>query len=155
MGSWETQSSTCSLQEMASPRTQGGQRWRPRASSATVGAIRCPRGIMGNSCDSILTTMMMPPGLSNAFQHRWEPMPRCQSPGDLEIGGTIRHQAISLEILPSHQNFMWPCGTDTRNALPCCFAPLDLYYPTGHMGSLSLTSCLRCLPLCEKMGDRG
>lgn len=58
----------------------------------------------------------------------------------LEISGTIRHQAISLEILPSHQNFLWPCGTATRNALPCCFAPLGLYYPTGHIGSLTLTS---------------
>lgn len=61
----------------------------------------------------------------------------------VEIRGTIKHQATLLEILPSHQNFTWPRGTATRNALPCCFVPLDLYNPAGYMGSLSLTSCRR------------
>lgn len=98
-------------------------------------------GIMGNSHSSILTIRMLPLGPSNAFQHSWEPRPFVRALETVEIRGTIRHQATSLEILPSHWNFTWPRGTAARNALPCCLAPLDLYDPAGYMGSLSLTSC--------------
>lgn len=155
MGSREVQSST-----WAPPRGVFSQstRWpghcRPGASSATVGAIHCPRDITGNPCNSTLTPTMMPPApamLSNTTGHQGHLV---RDLDVLEASGITRQQATSPETLPSHQNFIWPRGTATRNALPRCIAPLDLYCPSGHTGALSLPGP-RCLPLCEKLGVGG
>lgn len=105
---------------------------------------------MGNSWDSIATTEIMALGLSNAFQQRWEPRLAVGAREMSETGRTVRHQASRPEILPRHQNVIWPEALPPET--PCLAAPLDFHCPAGHTSSLSLTSCPRCLPLCEKMG---
>ena len=109
---------------------------------------------MGNPCNSTPTTAMPPLApaiLSNTTRNQGY---FARDLDTLEAGSSTRQQATSPGILPSHRNFIWPCGTATRNALPRCIAPLDLYYPARHTGALSLP-CPRCLPLCEKLGVGG
>lgn len=170
MANWKSKAAHGSLQEVSSLRAQDGQPTGdlgPICSNwGGVSANGCPRGIMGNSGDSIPTTVIMPPGVGNAFQCQWEPRPGCQNPHAMLLEIRRHHQTIghTTRNPPSHHNFI--CGTAVRNALSRCLAPVDLYCPAGRAVSpsltthhihtlLSVTPCPWRLPLGGKMGVGG
>lgn len=106
-------SKRCLLSEhkMASPPETWGL---SAATGVGRGANGCPRGIMGNSGDSIPTTVIMPPVVGNAFQCQWEPRPGCQNPHAMSSDNKPHYKKFSQATTIS--SVVWP------SEMPCLAA---------------------------------